>query len=182
MKKIVQNLEIIVTDNAAIDGTDIMIHSYLNDSQIIYIQRPENIGIARNIKERFLASTGKYFFVLTIILLPAITNAHQIIKGIDYVYYYLTGEYQPFIYWFTFPCTQSMLDFNACSMHEAGDGFTALGCALFGTEALAIKAKALYQERNQDIDNFFNRFTYAAIYYCLELAQERKYWKSIKIA
>lgn len=102
---------------------------------------------------------------------------------------YYAGEYQPFIYWFTFSRTQSMLDLNAFSMHEADDGFTALGCALLGelylmpeviayyrkalsgnsynpelpkgiedlyigTEALAIKAKALYQERNQDIDNF----------------------------
>lgn len=64
LKQDYQNLEIIITDNASTDGTDMMIQSYLNDSRIIYIQRPQNIGIARNIKEGFLASTGKYFFCL----------------------------------------------------------------------------------------------------------------------
>lgn len=249
LKQDYQNLEIIVTDNASADGTDTMMQSYLNDPRIIYIRRPKNIGIARNIKEGFLASTGKYFFCLndddylindrffskavaimeenpnisiirgivhvhdiannTITLLPAITNAHQIVKGIDYFCYYLIGEYQPFTYWFTFRRTQSMLDFDAFYMQEADDCFTALGCALLGdvylmpevigyyrkalsgnsynpalfkgiedlyigTEALAIKAKALYPERTQDIDNFFNRFTYAVILYCLELVQERE--------
>lgn len=66
LKQNYENLEIIVTDNASIDGTDIFMQSYLKKyDNLIYIRREENIGPFYNgYKAYSEVSKGKYIFFL----------------------------------------------------------------------------------------------------------------------
>ncbi|MBU2703225.1 glycosyltransferase involved in cell wall biosynthesis [Sporomusaceae bacterium BoRhaA] len=59
------NLEIIVTDNASIDGTDDMMKSYVKDDRIIYFRHDKNMGPVFNGRNACInIATGKYALLL----------------------------------------------------------------------------------------------------------------------
>lgn len=59
-----KHIEVIISDNASDDGTDILIQQYLNDARIKYIRRQENIGPEKNGLSAYKMVTGKYFMFL----------------------------------------------------------------------------------------------------------------------
>lgn len=59
------NLEIIVTDNASIDGTGEMMKRYVGDSRITYVRHDKNMGPSFNVRNAFInIATGKYVLLL----------------------------------------------------------------------------------------------------------------------
>ena len=57
-----QDWELIITDNASTDGTDLVCQAYAErDSRIRYYRQPENLGAARNFNHGFELATGDYF-------------------------------------------------------------------------------------------------------------------------
>ena len=60
-----ENIELIISDNASEDGTDIMVQEYLkNNKNIIYIRRDINIGSENGYKAYDDYANGKYIFFL----------------------------------------------------------------------------------------------------------------------
>ncbi|MGL4563591.1 MAG: glycosyltransferase family 2 protein [Brevinema sp.] len=59
------NMEIIIADNASIDGTELIIEKYCEKHTFIkYIRRPENLGGAKNGQLAYLEATGDYMMIL----------------------------------------------------------------------------------------------------------------------
>ncbi|MGL4367558.1 MAG: glycosyltransferase family 2 protein [Brevinemataceae bacterium] len=57
-------IEVIVSDNASTDGTDILMQEYSDDSRVVYIRNSENIGPVKNGQQAYQKATGKYFMIL----------------------------------------------------------------------------------------------------------------------
>ena len=65
LKQDYENIELIISDNASEDGTDIMVKEYLeNNKNIIYIRRETNIGTENGYKAYDDYGRGKYIFFL----------------------------------------------------------------------------------------------------------------------
>src|SRR5262245_44849714 len=57
------NIEVIVSDNASVDGTEALIRGYA-DSRIRYIRHPKNIGANNNFNFCVGEARGSYFLLL----------------------------------------------------------------------------------------------------------------------
>ena len=107
LKQDYKNIEIMVSDNASTDGTDVLMQEYCETyDNIRYIKRQKNIGAIFNSKEAYKIITGKYLIFLCdddyLISPTFFTNAVKsmendsnivIVKGIVKTYYYKENRY-----------------------------------------------------------------------------------------
>jgi len=57
-----QNFELIISDDGATDGSDLVCKKYAaKDPRIIYIRQPKNLGISKNMEFLYSQATKKYF-------------------------------------------------------------------------------------------------------------------------
>lgn len=59
------NYEIIVSDNASTDKTNILVKSYQNNPKFKYFRKKKNIGMVRNWKSTLALSTSPWFIILS---------------------------------------------------------------------------------------------------------------------
>ncbi|MEO6453694.1 MAG: glycosyltransferase family 2 protein [Ginsengibacter sp.] len=60
-----KNLEIVISDNASTDNTDLLIRKYLHDKKIKYFRNESNIGMIANFKLATERANGKYITYLS---------------------------------------------------------------------------------------------------------------------
>jgi len=61
------SIEIVVSDNASVDATEMVVNNYLNKSsniKIIYYKNKENVGADKNIELLIARSSGRYLWLL----------------------------------------------------------------------------------------------------------------------
>lgn len=57
-----QDLELVITDNASTDGTEMLCRDYMKlDSRVRYFRNEKNLGVFNNFNEAFRRSRGEYF-------------------------------------------------------------------------------------------------------------------------
>ncbi|MEI0493722.1 glycosyltransferase family 2 protein [Brachyspira intermedia] len=88
LKQDYTNIEIIVSDNASEDGTDLVMQEYiLEHKNIKYIRREKNVGPYINAKKAYKEATGKYFIFLSdddyFISTTFFTNAVKVMEEND---------------------------------------------------------------------------------------------------